>query len=333
LRLANVLELQTLRRDNRRLRDAVDEPMLLDSASPAMRRALATAERAAGSDVTVLLTGESGTGKTVLGRQIHLWSPRRRGPFVTISCTTLAEHLLESELFGHVRGAFTGALKDKAGRVEAAAGGTLFLDEVGELPPDLQAKLLRFLEDHRFERVGGTTRMAVDARIVAATNRDLEVEVAAGRFRADLFFRLNVVGLRLPALRERPEDLGTLIDHVLSGMAARHNRPAIHLTPAARNLLENYPWPGNVRELVNALERATVLSGADTIDVEDLPDRLLAPPSPADEAAPDAASLEDMERRHIVRTLAESATLEEAAARLGINVTTLWRKRRRYGID
>jgi DNA-binding NtrC family response regulator len=333
LRLANVLELQTLRRDNRRLRDAVDEPMLLESASPTMRRALATAERAAGSDVTVLLTGESGTGKTVLGRQIHSWSPRRRGPFVTISCTTLAEHLLESELFGHVRGAFTGALKDKAGRVEAAAGGTLFLDEVGELPADLQAKLLRFLEDHRFERVGGTTTMAVDARIVAATNRDLEAEVAAGRFRADLYFRLNVVGLRLPALRERREDLGTLIDHVLAGMAARHNRPAIHLTAAARTLLESYPWPGNVRELVNALERATVLSGGDTIDVEDLPDRLLAPAATAEEAAPDAASLEDMERRHIVRTLAESATLEEAAARLGINVTTLWRKRRRYGID
>ncbi len=333
LRLARVLEMQSLRRDNRRLRDAVDEPMLLESKSPPMRRALATAERAASSDVTVLLMGESGTGKTVLGRQIHLWSPRQRGPFVTISCTTLAEHLLESELFGHVRGAFTGALKDKAGRVEAAAGGTLFLDEVGELPSDLQAKLLRFLEDHRFERVGGTTTLAVDARIVAATNRDLEAEVAAGRFRADLYFRLNVVGIRLPALRERHDDLGTLIDHVLAGMAARHDRPAIQLTAAARSLLEAYPWPGNVRELVNALERATVLSGADTIDVEDLPDRLLAPAAAAVETASDAASLEEMERRHIVRTLAESSTLEEAAARLGINVTTLWRKRRRYGIE
>jgi len=333
LRLSRVFEMQTLRRDNRRLRDAVDEPMLLMSASPSMRRALATAERAATSDVFVLLTGESGTGKTVLGRQIHLWSPRWRGPFVTISCTTLAEHLLESELFGHVRGAFTGALKDKVGRVEAAAGGTLFLDEVGELPPDLQAKLLRFLEDHRFERVGGTTTLAVDARIVAATNRDLDAEVASGRFRPDLYFRLNVVGIHLPAVRERREDVTTLIDHVLAGMAARHNRPAIHLAPAARVLLEAYPWPGNVRELVNALERATVLSGADTIEVEDLPDRLLAPHPAAEDAAPDAASLEEMERRHIVRTLAESSTLEEAAARLGINVTTLWRKRKRYVIE
>jgi NtrC-family two-component system response regulator AlgB len=332
LRLSRVLEMQTLRRDHHRLRAAVDEPMFVDSASPPMQRALATAERAAGSDVTVLLTGESGTGKTVLGRQIHAWSPRWRGPFVTISCTTLAEHLLESELFGHVRGAFTGAFKDKVGRVEAAAGGTLFLDEVGELPPDLQAKLLRFLEDHRFERVGGTTTLAVDARIVAATNRDLEAEVAAGHFRADLYFRLNVVGIRLPALRERPEDVPTLIDHVLAGMAARHNRPAIHLAPAARTLLQAYPWPGNVRELVNALERATVLSAGDEIDVEDLPDRLLAP-VPPDEAGEGPASLDDLERQHITRTLAESATLEEAAARLGINVTTLWRKRRRYGIE
>jgi two-component system, NtrC family, response regulator AlgB len=332
LRLSRVLEMQTLRRDQRRLRAALDEPMFLDSASPPMQRALATAERAAGSDVTVLLTGESGTGKTVLGRQIHGWSPRHRGPFVTISCTTLAEHLLESELFGHVRGAFTGALKDKAGRVEAAAGGTLFLDEVGELPPDLQAKLLRFLEDHRFERVGGTTTLAVDARIVAATNRDLEAEVAAGHFRADLYFRLNVVGIRLPALRERPEDVPTLIDHVLAGMAARHNRPAIHLAPAARTLLQAYPWPGNVRELVNALERATVLSAGDEIDVEDLPDRLVAP-APLEEAGDSPASLDELERQHIMRTLAESATLEEAAARLGINVTTLWRKRRRYGIE
>ena len=332
LRLSRILEMQSLRRDHRRLHAAFDEPMLVDSASPAMQRALATAERAAGSDVTVLLTGESGTGKTVLGRQIHGWSPRHRGPFVSISCTTLAEHLLESELFGHVRGAFTGALKDKAGRVEAAAGGTLFLDEVGELPPDLQAKLLRFLEDHQFERVGGTTTLAVDARIVAATNRELEAEVAAGHFRADLYFRLNVVGIRLPALRERPEDVPTLVDHVLAGMAARHNRPAIYLAPAARTLLEAYPWPGNVRELVNALERATVLSAGDEIDVEDLPDRLVAP-APPEEGGDSPASLDQLERQHIARTLAESATLEEAAARLGINVTTLWRKRRRYGIE
>jgi DNA-binding NtrC family response regulator len=334
LLLARALEVQGLRRENRRLRDANDESILLASRSPTMRRALATAERAAASELTVLLTGESGTGKTVLGRQMHVWSPRRAAPFVTISCTTLAEHLLESELFGHVKGAFTGALKDKAGRVEAAAGGTLFLDEVGELPLELQAKLLRFLEDHRFERVGGTSTLRVDARVIAATNRDLEAEVAAGRFRSDLYFRLNVIGIRLPALRERAEDIPALLDHVLASTAARHGRPPASLTPAARTLLEVYPWPGNIRELVNALERASVLAASAEIDVEDLPDRLVAPSAPTPgEAASAPRSLDDVERRHIERTLAESATLEEAAARLGINVTTLWRRRKRYHID
>src|SRR5262245_20033930 len=195
LLIERVLELQRLRRENVRLRRALDEPALLESASPAMQRAVATARQAATSDVTVLLSGESGTGKNVLAGAIHGWSPRREGPFVTISCTTLAEHLLESELFGHVKGAFTGAWKDKPGRLEAARGGTIFLDEVGDLSLELQAKLLRFLEEHCFERVGGVDTMEVDARVVAATNRDLEEDVRAGRFRADLFFRLNVVGI------------------------------------------------------------------------------------------------------------------------------------------
>ena len=201
LLLARVLEVHALRRENRRLRLArldADEPVLLESASPAMQRALDVARRAAASDATLLLTGESGTGKTVLARQIHGWSARRAAPFVTITCTTLSEHLLESELFGHVKGAFTGAWKDKPGRLEAAAHGTVFLDEIGELSLELQAKLLRFLEERRFERVGGRTTLEVDARVIAATNRDLEAEVAAGRFREDLFFRLNVVGIRLP---------------------------------------------------------------------------------------------------------------------------------------
>src|SRR5207249_2464079 len=222
----------------------------LESASPAMARALATARQAAASDATLLLTGESGTGKNVLAAAMHAWSPRHAGPFVTISCTSLAEHLLESELFGHMKGAFTSAWKDKPGRLEAARGGTIFLDEVGDLPPELQGKLLRFLEEHRFERVGGSETIEVDARVVAAA----------------------------------------------------------------------YPWPGNVRELVNTLERAVVLSRGDTIRAEDLPDRLLEPP-PAAPATPEAGlSLEDVERRHIVQVLAESSTLEDAAARLGINV-------------
>jgi NtrC-family two-component system response regulator AlgB len=330
LLIARVLEVQTLRRENRTLRRAFAEPPLLESTSPAMHRALATARQAAASDVTVLLSGESGTGKNVLAAAIHEWSPRRERPFVTIACTTLAEHLLESELFGHVKGAFTGAWKDKRGRLEAAQGGTIFLDEVGDLSPELQAKLLRFLEEHRFERVGGAETIAVDARVIAATNRDLEADVRVGRFREDLFFRLNVIRIVLPSLRERGADLPALADHLLDTVAARHRRPALRLAPAARAAIAAYRWPGNVRELVNALERAAVLSRGDEIGAEDLPDPLAAPPAPA---RPASSSLEDVERAHVQRILVESATLEEAATRLGINPTTLWRKRRRWGLD
>ncbi|MCC6847773.1 MAG: sigma-54-dependent Fis family transcriptional regulator [Deltaproteobacteria bacterium] len=329
--LGRVLELQTLRRENRRLRAAAGESPILTSENRAMQQELDTARRAAPSDAVVLLTGESGTGKTVLARQIHDWSRRANGPFVTIACTTLAEHLLESELFGHVRGAFTGAHKDKAGRVEAAAGGTLFLDEVGELPLELQGKLLRLVEEHCFERVGATTTATVDTRVIAATNRALERDIAAGRFREDLFFRLNVIGIRLPPLRERPEDLDALVDHLLARLAARDRRTALCLAPDARAILHAYAWPGNVRELANALERAAVLTRGDEIEAEDLPDRLHAPPGAATDSA--TGSLEDLEKRHIERVLAESTTLEEAAARLGIDVTTLWRKRKRYRLD
>jgi len=336
LLLERVLEVQTLRRENRRLRRVTDEPVLLESASPPMQRALATAHQAAASDVTILLTGESGTGKTVLARQMHAWSRRARGPFITISCTTLSEQLLESELFGHVKGAFTGAWKDKPGRLEAAEGGTVFLDEVGELPAELQSKLLRFLEERRFERVGGTTTIAVDARVIAATNRDLQAEVRAGHFRSDLFFRLNVVGIELPALRDRREDMPALLEHMLAGLAARHGRGILELSPDARRVLEAYSWPGNLRELANALERAVVLTTGDAIGTERLPDVVVAPPAPPLSTGDGAAapqSLEELERRQVVKVLAESATLEEAADRLGINVTTLWRKRKRFGID
>jgi DNA-binding NtrC family response regulator len=232
-----------------------------------------------------------------------------------------------------VKGAFTGAWKGKPGRLEAAAGGTLFLDEVGELPLDLQAKLLRFLEERRFEHVGGGRTIEVDARIVAATNRDLEAEVGAGRFRQDLFFRLNVVAIRLPALRERAEDFASLLEHILGVLAARHGRPPLTIARDARRALEAYEWPGNVRELINTLERAIVLARGSVIQTVDLPDRLLAPPRATPAAAAPEESLEEVERRHIEQVLADSTTLEDAAARLGINVTTLWRKRKRYGLS
>jgi len=333
--LARLLEVQALRRENRTLRQVMDAAPLLESHDPAMQHVLVTARRAAASDATILITGESGVGKNVIAGSVHRWSARAARPFVTIACTTLAEHLLESELFGHVRGAFTGAWRDKPGRLEAAEGGTALLDEVGELSPALQAKLLRLVEERGFERVGGSDTITVATRIIAATSRDLVAEVRAGRFREDLFYRLNVIELRLPPLRERREDLPALADHLLATLAVRHHRPGLTLTAAARRAIERYSWPGNVRELLNALERAVVLAGGGTIEAEDLPDAVLAPgaggPAPSLAGAPD--SLADLERAHVRRVLAESATLEEAAARLGVNPTTLWRKRRRWGLD
>jgi NtrC-family two-component system response regulator AlgB len=333
LLLSRVLELRALRRENRILRAAVEQPVLMESASASMQRALATARQVAESDITVLLTGESGTGKNVLARALHSWSRRAQGPFVTIACTTLTEHLLESELFGHVKGAFTGAWKDKPGRLEAAQGGTVFLDEVGDLTTELQSKLLRFLEEHRFERVGGGETIHVDARIIAATNRNLEADVRAGRFREDLFFRLNVVAITIPPLRQRTADVPALTEQVLAHLCARHHRSSLQLGDAARSALLAYPWPGNVRELVNAIERAVVLARGEVIQTEDLPDRLYAPAPSVPRGAPTTLSLEELERRHIEQALAESETLEEAAARLGINPTTLWRKRKRYRIE
>ena len=334
LALDRVLEVLSLRRENRVLKSALDRPVLLESRNAKMNRVIATVRQGAPSDATILLTGESGTGKGVLARALHGWSGRASGPFVSIACTTLSEHLLESELFGHVRGAFTGAWKDKAGRLEAAAGGTLFLDEIGELSAGLQAKLLRFLEERRFERVGGSTTIEIDARIVAATNRDLEAEVRGGTFREDLFYRLNVLRIELPALRERVEDLPALARHILAMHAARYGRAALQLDPEAERVLAQYRWPGNVRELVNVLEHAVVVCHGDRLRVDDLPDRL---PAPRDETAEPAVDgsvpLNQVERRHIERVLADSATLEEAAARLGISSTTLWRKRKRWGIE
>jgi two-component system, NtrC family, response regulator AlgB len=333
--LGRLLEVQTLRRENRTLRRAVDPPPLLESRNARMRQVLDLGRRAAESDATILVTGESGVGKNVIAAAIHRWSPRAAEPFVTIACTTLAEHLLESELFGHVRGAFTGAWRDKPGRLEAAARGTAFLDEIGELTSEVQAKLLRFLEERSFEPVGGGETITVETRIIAATSRHLGEEVPAGRFRDDLFYRLNVVALEVPSLRERREDLRALTDHVLTTLAVRHARPDLTITPAARRAIDRYRWPGNVRELINALERAVVVGRGNVIDAENLPDRVLAPgaaqPAPSLAAVHDA--LEDVERVHVQRILAESATLEEAALRLGINPTTLWRKRRRWGLE
>jgi NtrC-family two-component system response regulator AlgB len=298
-----------------------------------MRQLLETARRVAPSEATILLMGESGTGKNVLARQIHRWSPRSEKPFVVVNCTTLSEPLLESELFGHMRGSFTGAIKDKPGRLEAAHHGTVFLDEIADLSPPLQTKFLRFVQEQSFERVGGDDTIAVDTRIIAASNRDLLAEVAAHRFREDLFYRLNVIALRVPALRERPEDIVRLAEGLLTVAAARNHRQTLRFAPEVESALTAYRWPGNVRELRNAIERAAVLVQGDLVTLEYLPDALFqdAPPSAA--AGEHPASLEDVEREQIVRVLAESPTLEDAAETLGINVSTLWRKRKRYKIE
>jgi NtrC-family two-component system response regulator AlgB len=313
------------------LKEAMPE-IALETQSPAMREALELVTRAARSDAPVLLRGESGTGKGMLARLLHDQSERREHPFVLVNCPTLSGELLASELFGHARGAFTGAVRDQPGRVEAADGGTLFLDEIGEIAPALQAKLLRFLQDREFERLGETRTRHADVRIVAATNRDLEADVAAGRFREDLLYRLAVVEITVPPLRERPGDVRPLAEHFLRFFAAGAGRPGLHFSEQALRALEAHAWPGNVRELRNAVERAVVLATSDELGPETLPARVVG--APPREAAAEAAclTLDELERRHIERVLATAPSLDEAARTLGIDASTLWRKRKRLGL-
>ena len=327
------LEMIKLRSENEILRKSLDGGFLFESNNAQMQTLIETARQAASSEATILRAGESGTGKTALARQIHDWSSRRDRQFVVVNCTTLAENLLESELFGHVRGAFTGAIKDKPGRLEAADGGTVFLDEVADLPIPLQAKLLRFLQEQEFERVGGNKTIRVDVRMIAASNRELEREVSGGRFREDLYYRLNVITLKVPPLRERPEDILPLAIELLGAAAVRYRRGPLRFSSDAADALTAYRWPGNVRELRNAVERAVVLSRALLIHKEDLPDAIFRSTAAAAPPSGSGTSIDDLEREHIRRVLAESATLEEAADALGIGVVTLWRKRRKYGID
>jgi two-component system, NtrC family, response regulator AlgB len=304
----------------------------LATESAKMRAVLETLARAAAVDAPLLLRGENGTGKSVLARTVHARSERHGRPFVTVNCPTLSEELLASELFGHTRGSFTGAVRDQPGRVEAAEGGTIFLDEIGEIPPAIQAKLLRFVQDHEFERIGeGRTRRA-DVRIVAATNRDLDADVAAGRFREDLFYRLNVVEVWIPALRERPEDILPLARRFLAFFARSARRPPTELSREAEAALVAYPWPGNVRELRNAIERALILWPAQVLTPEALPERMAPRRSPGPALGGDF-TVDAIEREHILRVLARTATLEEAAQILGLDVSTLRRKRKRFEED
>jgi NtrC-family two-component system response regulator AlgB len=328
---------QTLRRLRTRvanLEEQVQEAVAeadLHTIDPATQQALGVVFKAAASDATILLRGESGTGKGVLARAIHFRSPHAAGPFVTVHCPSLSAELLESELFGHVKGAFTEAVRDTEGRVAAAAGGTLFLDEVGDLPPALQPKLLRLLQERSFERVGEVQTRTSDARIVAATNRDLQAEVAAGRFREDLYYRLNVFEVELPPLRSRPGDIAPLANHLLTFLARQAGKALTGFTPQAAAALQRHLWPGNIRELRNAVERGVILASGTTVGLSDLPAGVGQPPSAKVEVGA-ALTLEELETEHIRRVLAATPTIEAAAAMLGIDPSTLFRKRKRYGL-
>jgi len=328
----------------RRAARGQDEREIL-TRDPSMLELLALADRAAATDATVLITGESGTGKELLARRIHDRSPRAAEPFVVVNAAALPESLAESELFGHEKGAFTGAEARHRGRFELADRGTLFLDEIGELSEALQAKLLRALEERAIERVGGSGTIAVDLRLVAATNRDLAREVAAGRFREDLYYRLNVVALHLPPLRARAGDLEILVPRLIDRLAARSGLAALPVSPAALAALEAHAWPGNVRELRNALERALIAAGGNRIERADLPP-LVTPsgggPHGAEPAGSGAAtpvseepplSLAERERQAILEALEQTSGHRERAAQLlGISVRTLYNRLKEYGI-
>jgi two-component system response regulator HydG len=296
--------------------------------SPALRRVLDIATQAAPSSATVLVLGESGTGKELLARYIHEQSSRARRPFIAVNCAAIPETILEAELFGHERGAFTGAVGRREGRFGKASGGTLFLDEIGELSPSVQVKLLRVLQEGEYEPVGGDTVKA-DVRIVAATNRDLRAQVAAGRFREDLFYRLNVIAVTAPPLRARREDIALLVDHFLGIYCAKNNRPRLSVARAVMQLLSDYAWPGNVRELENVIERAVVLCRGDTLTVDDLPDVIVQASSPPATAltVTIGTPLEEVENRLIRETLRHTKGDKPIAAQLlGISTRTIYRK-------
>jgi len=314
--------------DNHAADEAKEDGILIESRNSAMTALLETVQRAAAGDSTILLTGESGTGKDVLARQIHRWSPRRHRPFVVINCGTLSEPLLENEMFGHVRGTSTGAADDKPERLEAG-GGTMLFDEIADLSTSLQAKFLCFVQDRS---LASNRALSVDVRVVAASNRNLEAEVAAGRFRKDLYYRLNVITFTLPPLRERTQDIMFFADWMLKEISNTVGRRELCIAPDAAEALTNYRWPGNIRELHNALLRAAALARSETITLADLPDSIRYPVSSMSVPGAHGIRLKDFEREHIIRVLADSPTLGKAAATLGINVTTLWRKRRHYGI-
>ncbi|MNF53251.1 Alginate biosynthesis transcriptional regulatory protein AlgB [compost metagenome] len=303
---------------------------VLESQSPAMMAVLETARQVAGTDANILILGESGTGKGELARAIHGWSKRAKKSFITINCPSLSAELMESELFGHNRGAFTGASESTLGRVSQADGGTLFLDEIGDFPLSLQPKLLRFIQDKEYERVGDPVTRRADVRILAATNLDLDEMVRDGRFREDLLYRINVIALSLPPLRERHEDILGLAERFLARFINDYARPARGFSEEALTALRGYRWPGNVRELRNVIERASIICNQDLVEVSHL--GMGDAPTANSPRVGGPLSLEELERAHIAGVLASSDTLDQAARTLGIDSSTLYRKRKLYGL-
>jgi NtrC-family two-component system response regulator AlgB len=319
-------EIATLRQNMQRL----GPEDRLQSKNTGMQRIIETAKKAAPSEAIVLLCGESGTGKSVFARAIHNWSPRAAKPMGIVACPSLPADLLESELFGHVKGAFTGAVRDNPGRIAACEGGTLFLDEIGDIAPSVQAKLLRFIQDKEYERLGEASPRQADVRIIAASNADLEQRVSEGRFREDLFYRLNVISLTLPPLRERREDIMPLAMGFLSYFCRANHKTIIGFTEPVEHFLLNHAWPGNVRELRNTIERAVILGNSERVEPSDLPGNIH--PTTGSHAIGDRVPLSTIEELHIRRVVADTSSLQDAADVLGIDQATLWRKRKAYGI-
>lgn len=328
-------------RQNARLRAVVkkqsnDNAPEVVHCSDAMKTLLVQATRAAKLDTTILITGESGTGKDVLARFIHAHSERTESALISVNCGALPETLFESEFFGHERGAFTGAAAQRIGLIESADGSTLFLDEIGDMPSSVQVKLLHFLENGRFRRVGSTKEKSADARIIAATNRDLEKDIEDGKFRSDLFYRINVIALHIPPLRTRREDIPVLVEHFLSRYRVKFNRPSLKFSENAQQQLANHDWQGNIRELRNSIERAVVLAGDDVIDSIQFSSKQKPQPQAEIQQTTETKSsllpLDEIERQHIMHVLAESGgNREKAATILGITARTLYRKLQEYG--
>ncbi len=334
---------RNLKRENKQLKERIREKTGLEKIvgeSPAIRKVKEQIKLIAPTDATVLITGESGTGKELVAEAIHQLSPRRNGPFVKVSCAALPETLLESELFGHEKGAFTGAVSSRKGRFELANGGTIFLDEIGEISPRVQVKLLRVIQEKEFERVGGEKTIKVDIRIITATNRDLEKEVKKGNFREDLYYRLRVINIHLPPLRERKEDIPLLLNHFLEEFSKRYSRNIKGFTQKAVEILTSYDWPGNIRELQNVVESCVVLAQGEWIDEDDLPSFIKRTPHPAEETEegdyikiPIGTPLKEVEKRVIVETLLKNnGNKAQTARQLGIGRKTLFRKLEEFGI-